>query len=115
MSKHLAAFTIGLIALLPAGATAQIVGKTLSNLLQKGDLTAIAPVVQAVLNHDKAGTSREWHTSERDGHVRLISGGAAAGENCGRVRTTFITGGVESKGFIFRYCRDTIGTWRTVG
>lgn len=108
-----AGLSVALLAAVPT--TAQIVGKSIVKGLDRVDLSQIDPVVQDVLTRDKPGSSRPWHSAESNGHVRLISGGAMAGDTCGKVRLTTNRNGTESKGYVFRFCRDATGRWRTAG
>ena len=93
--------------------SAQIVGKTLAQSVNHYDVAAIDPILQELLTDGKAGTVRDWSGSGKTGRVRLVSGGGSA--RCGRVRTSLPRGDHESRGYIFRYCRDPAGVWRTAG
>ncbi len=96
------------------GAAAQIVGRTLIKGVAGVDLTAITPVVQSVLNSDVPGASRPWQSASANGEMRLLSGGAAAGAKCGRVKLT-VDRAAKHSAYSFRYCRDAAGVWRTAG
>ena len=98
---------------LAGSASAQIVGKTLTQSVNRYDVAAIDPILQGLLTHGKAGEVRDWSGSGKAGRVYLVSGGGSA--RCGRVRTTLTRGIHESRGYIFRYCRDAAGVWRTAG
>lgn len=105
-----------LAAALPAAATAQIVGKTVVRGLNKDDIAALDPVIQKSLTDAKIGEARPWHSANGTaGNVRLLSGGAVAGDKCGRVQLTVMRAGVETRGYKFNYCRDAGGRWRTTG
>lgn len=71
--------------------------------------------MQDILDRGQVGAVQPWHSATSGGNVKLVRGGAKAGQSCGVVRTTVLTQGRESSGYAFRYCRDAKGEWRTVG
>ncbi|QYE33447.1 hypothetical protein KZX46_01305 (plasmid) [Polymorphobacter sp. PAMC 29334] len=106
---------LGLGALLVGGGTvsAQIVGKELARSAAHYDMPAARLVAQAVLDRGRQGDVQMWSESGKTGKVHLLDGGGAS--KCGRVRLTGIHRGVETHGYIFRYCRNAAGDWRTLG
>ena len=100
----------------PGPAAAQMLGRSMTNGLGEADLAAIGPVVQQILREDKPGAVRPWTSPNGDaGNVRLLSGGAASGETCGSVRMSTVRGGVEARGYKFKYCLDAHKVWRVAG
>jgi hypothetical protein len=80
------------------------------------DIDAIQAVAGKLLDEDAVGASRSWSSpSGHSGHVYLLSGGAKAGSNEGKVRITKIVEGREKKLFTFKYRKTPDKGWATCG
>jgi len=93
-------------------------GQALSDLAQSvapGEVDAIRLAAHALLRNEKAGTVRPWHCATSSGTVKLLSGGARAGVETGRVRITKLRDGAQRQFMTFNYRRSTRGVWQTIG
>ena len=75
----------------------------------------IDAVVNKMLDQDAVGASRAWSSTSGNGHILLLSGGAKAGSNEGKVRITKLSEGREKTLFVFKYRKTTEHGWQTCG